>query len=36
VESEDIGAFEAQAVIHGYPLVSRDRVFRKYGVKTLW
>jgi PIN domain nuclease of toxin-antitoxin system len=26
----------AQAVIHGYTLVSRDRVFRKYGVKTLW
>jgi PIN domain nuclease of toxin-antitoxin system len=26
----------AQAVSHGCVLVSRDRVFRKYGVRTLW
>jgi PIN domain nuclease of toxin-antitoxin system len=26
----------AQAIAHGYRLVSRDRIFRKYGLETLW
>ena len=26
----------AQALAEGYPLVTRDRVFRKYGVKVVW
>jgi PIN domain nuclease of toxin-antitoxin system len=25
-----------QAIAHGYRIVSRDRVFRKYGVETVW
>lgn len=26
----------AQALAEGYPLVTRDRLFRKYGVEVVW